>query len=218
MLRLHYYPGNASLAPHILLEETGADYELMLVDRANNAHKSAEYLRLNPNGRIPTLVSGDLVIWESAAICLYILERFPGSGLSPEPGSEARGRFLNWMVYLTNTLQPEILVYNYTERHVSDDGAIPTVRGRAAERIANTWSIIENELSSRGPYLMGEEFSAADIYMMMLCRWCRSLENPPGNLPAVARVVETGEARPAVQRALAQEGFEVPFFIPAQAA
>ena len=72
MLQLHYYPGNASLAPHLLLVETQADYELKLVDRNANAQKSEEYLKLNPAGRIPTLVHDGLVLFESPAICIYI--------------------------------------------------------------------------------------------------------------------------------------------------
>src|SRR5262245_63889985 len=72
MLELHYYPGNASLTPHMLLEELGVPYALKLVDRTRNAHKAPEYLRLNPNGLIPVLVAGDLVLYETAAICLHL--------------------------------------------------------------------------------------------------------------------------------------------------
>ena len=66
--KLYYYPGNANLTPHMVLEEIGAPYELVLLDRSKNAHKSPEYLKLNPHGRIPTLVDGDLVLYETAAI------------------------------------------------------------------------------------------------------------------------------------------------------
>src|SRR5215212_7463023 len=71
MIQLYYYPGNASLAVHILLEELGVPFSLHLVDRANAAHKSPEYLKLNPNGSIPVLVDGDLVLYETVAICLH---------------------------------------------------------------------------------------------------------------------------------------------------
>ena len=81
--QLYYYPANASLAPHILLEEAGCDFELVLVDRKLERQKSVEYLRLNPNGRIPVLVSGELVLFESAAICLYIADLFPEARLVP---------------------------------------------------------------------------------------------------------------------------------------
>ena len=89
MLQLHYYPGNASMAPHLLLEELGVAYELKLVDRTQQAHKSAEYLLLNPNGLIPVLVDGDLVLYETAAICLHLLDTNPNA----VPGAGARPAF-----------------------------------------------------------------------------------------------------------------------------
>ena len=73
MLRLHYSPSDASLAPHLLLEELGVPFELALVDRSVNAQKSPAYLKLNPNGLIPVLVDGDLVLYETAAIALHLV-------------------------------------------------------------------------------------------------------------------------------------------------
>ena len=87
MIRLYWYPGNASLVPHMLLEEIGAPFTLERVDRANNAHKSPEYLKLNPNGQIPVLVDGDLVLYETAAICMHLADTHPGAGLAPPLGS-----------------------------------------------------------------------------------------------------------------------------------
>ncbi|MFO1200702.1 MAG: glutathione S-transferase N-terminal domain-containing protein [Burkholderiaceae bacterium] len=90
MLRLHYYPGNASLTPHVLLEELGVPYEPVLVDRTRDAHKSPEYLRLNPNGQIPVLVDGELVLYETAAICMHLADTHPGPGSrrrSARPGA-----------------------------------------------------------------------------------------------------------------------------------
>src|SRR5262249_37625943 len=116
MYKLYYSPGNANLAPHMVLEELGQEYELVLLDRAKNAHKSPAYLKLNPNGRIPTLVDGDLVLYETAAICLHLVDRHPGAGLAPELGSAERAHFYKWLVYLTNSVQAEMLIYFYPER------------------------------------------------------------------------------------------------------
>ena len=77
MLTLHHHPGNASLTPHMLLEEIGVPYRLEMVDRANQAHKSPAYLKLNPNGLIPVLVDGGLVLYETAAICLHLADTHP---------------------------------------------------------------------------------------------------------------------------------------------
>ncbi|MCP3986574.1 MAG: hypothetical protein GY723_19495 [bacterium] len=104
--RLFDFPNNASLAPHILPEETGADFELVLVDRSARGQKDPDYLRLNPNGRIPTLVDGDLVLFEAAAICMHIADRHPEAMLIPPLRSDERSHFYKWLVFLTNTVQP----------------------------------------------------------------------------------------------------------------
>ena len=124
MYELYYSPGNASLAPHIILEEMGAEFELVLVDRKKNAQRSAEYLSLNPAGRIPTLVHGDLVVFESPAICIYLAEQCPALKLIPPEGSKSRPLFHQWLMYLTNTLQAELMIYFYPERHTTDPGGL----------------------------------------------------------------------------------------------
>ncbi len=88
MYQLYYYPGNASMAPHFILEALGVDYELVLVARKTEAQKSADYPALNPAGRIPTLVNGDSVLFESPAICLYLGEQHPEQQLIPEAGTQ----------------------------------------------------------------------------------------------------------------------------------
>ncbi|HEY0845691.1 MAG TPA: glutathione S-transferase N-terminal domain-containing protein [Noviherbaspirillum sp.] len=93
MYTLYYYPGNANLAPHMLLEELGVPYELVLVDREQNAHKQADYLKLNPTGRIPVLIDRDLVLFETAAICLHLVDRHPEAGLAPAVGTAERAEF-----------------------------------------------------------------------------------------------------------------------------
>ena len=111
MLELHYYPGNASLTPHMLLEELGVPYALKLVDRTRNAHKAPEYLRLNPNGLIPVLVAGDLVLYETAAICLHLVDSHPHARLAPPVGTAERAHFYKWLAWLTNTFQARLLSY-----------------------------------------------------------------------------------------------------------
>ena len=117
MKKLHYFPGNANLAPHIVLQEVGAEYELVPVDRKNSSHKSPAYLKLNPAGRIPVLEDGDLVLFEAAAICLHLADTHPDSDVAPPVGSSERAQMYKWLMYLTNTIQPEVLTYHYTDRH-----------------------------------------------------------------------------------------------------
>jgi glutathione S-transferase len=95
MIQLYYHPGNASLTPHMLLEEIGAPFELVFVDRANAAHKSPEYLKLNPNGQIPVLVDGSFVLYEAAAICLHLADHHPDAKLAPPLGTPSALTFIN---------------------------------------------------------------------------------------------------------------------------
>ena len=126
MITLHYHPGNASFAPHVLLHEIGAPFELRLVDRANNAHKSPDYLKLNPNGLIPVLVDGELVLYETAAICLHLADTHPESYLAPPLGSAERAHLYKWLMWLTNTVQANLILYFYGER-LLDDGNLQGV-------------------------------------------------------------------------------------------
>ena len=213
MYKLYYNPGNANLAPHMLLEELGAAYELVLVDRDRNAHNSPEYLKLNPNGQIPTLVDGDLVLYETAAICLHLVDRHPEAGLAPPCGSEARAHFYEWLIYLTYTQQAELLVYFYPERLVDDALAADQVKRHAEERIGRMLDLIEEALAAHGqPYLLGADFSAVDPYLLMLARWTRVMYRPARQRPCLGRYLARIIERPSIRRTFASEGLEDPFY------
>ena len=211
MLTLHYYPGNASLLPHMMLREIGAEFELRLVDRTQNAQKRPEYLALNPNGRIPVLVDGDLVLFETAAIALHLADKFPGSGLAPPVGAGERARFYKWMVHLTNTLQAEYRAWFYPEEHVSDTAAAPAVKEAAAERLNGIFDRIAAQIAP-GPWVLGERFSAADLFLFMLIRWGRLMPRPPRTLPALGALADRVTARPAVRQTIEAEGLQAPIY------
>ena len=211
MLQLHYYPGNASMAPHLLLEELGETYELKLVDRMQQAHKSAAYLKLNPNGLIPVLVDGDLVLYETAAICLHLLDTHPQAGLAPAAGTTARAHFYKWLVWMTNSLQATLILYFYPERWADNAEAAAQVRAHAETKVGALLDQMEAELARHGgPYLLGESFSAVDLYALMLCRWTRGFGRPARSLPQLGPYLQRLLARPAVQRVFDQEGLAAP--------
>ena len=143
--KLFYFPGNANLAPHMVLEELGVPYELVLVDRAQNAHKSADYMKLNPMGRIPTYVDGDLVISETAAICLHLADKH--HMLAPALGTAERGRFYSWLMYLTNTVQAELIFYFYPEKIAQGDAARAEIKASEEARVGGMFDTIEQELA-----------------------------------------------------------------------
>ena len=213
MIRLYAYPGNANLAPHMLLEEIGVPFTLERVDRANNAHKSPAYLKLNPNGQIPVLVDGDLVLYETAAICMHLADTHPGSGLAPPLGSAERAHWYKWLAWCTNTLQAMLIHYFYPERLVNegDAAAAAQVKARAEQRVGAMLDILDAELAAHGgDWLLGERFSAVDPYALMLCRWTRNFTRPARSLPHIAPYLQRLLARPAVQRAFATEKLAPP--------
>jgi glutathione S-transferase len=147
MYQLHYFPSNANAAPHMVLEEIGQKYELFLVDRAKNAQKSEEYLKINPNGRIPALIDGDLVLFESAAIVLHLVDRHPEAGLAPKMGTLERAKFYQWMTFLTNSLQEELMIWQYPERLAgANAGAAEVVKHGAEKRAEAYLDVIEQHL------------------------------------------------------------------------
>lgn len=208
--QLYYYPANANFAPHILLEEAGADYEFMLVDRRTEQQKSADYLRLNPNGRIPVLVSGDLVLFESAAICLYIADLYPRARLAPPLGTPERAHCYKWLMFLTNTVQPAYMTFRYPERYTDDPQALEGVQRAAVENIMRAYRVLDDALAA-GPFLLGAEYSVCDAFLYMLTWWAERLSPPPSTLANVRRCAQAVAARPATRRACEGEGIELRF-------
>jgi glutathione S-transferase len=222
MITLHYYPSNASFAPHVLLQEIGAPFQLQWVDRQAGAHKSPAYLALNPNGLIPVLVDGDLVLYETAAICLHLVDTHPAANLAPAVGTAQRAQFYKWLVWLTNTLQALLIHYFYPERLVNEGNAAAAaqVAAHAQAKVLECLAQLDAELArlgsmkaevGGGPWLLGQTYSAVDIYAFMLCRWTRGFSNMPARDhahlgPYLQRVL----ARPAVQQVIKTEGLQAP--------
>jgi glutathione S-transferase len=213
MLTLHYYPGNASLTPHMLLEELGVPFRLELVDRTKDAHKSPEYLKLNPNGLIPVLVDGDLVLYETAAICLHLVDTHPQARLAPPVGTPQRAHFYKRLIWLTNTMQAMLMHYFYGERLVDEGNASATaqIKAHAEVNVGRMLDQLDAELAAHGqPWLLGADYSAVDPYALMLCRWTRGFKRPARSLPALGPYLQRVLQRPAVQRAFDQEGLAPP--------
>lgn len=214
MFQLHHAPGTAAMAPLILLTEIGAAFELLPVDTAAQAHKSPAYLKLNPNGLVPVLVDGELVLYESAAICLHLCDTHPQAGLAPPLASAERAHFYKWLTWLTNTLQATLLAYFYPERWVAEGNAAGAaeVKQRAEARIGALLDQLEAELACHGgPWLLGAHWRAVDAYALMLCRWTRNFARPARSLPKLGGYLQRGLARPAVRQVFEREGLAQPW-------
>jgi glutathione S-transferase len=215
MMQLHYYPGNASFAPHVLLHEIGVPFELKLVQRLQDAHKQPDYLKLNPNGQIPVLVDGELVLYETAAICMHLADTHPGAALAPPIGTRERAHFYKWMAWLSTTPQAMLMHYFYPERLVDDgdSAAAQQVKAHAQARVVAMLALLDAQLAShRGPWLLGEHYSAADPYAFMLCRWTRGFDHRPAREHAhLAPFLQRMLARPALQRVFEAEALQPPY-------
>lgn len=214
MIRLHYFPGNASLIPHILLEELGLPFDLALVDRGANAHKSADNLRLNPNGQIPVLVDGGLVLYETAAICLHLADTHAAAGLLPPIGTAERAHCYKWLMWMTNTLQATLMAYFYPERWVEADNVAGAaqVKALAEHKVGAMLGLLDDELARHGgDWLGGDAYSVLDPYALVLCRWTRGFARPARDLPYLGPYLRRMLERAAVRRAFAREGLAMPW-------
>jgi len=214
MIQLHYSPGSASIIPHLLLQEMGVAFELVRVDLAGGAHKQPPYLKLNPNGLVPTLVDGDLVLYETAAICLHLCDAHPALALAPPLGSSQRAHFYKWMVWLTNSLQSSLLIYFFPDRWVRSgnvEGAAE-VKAHAQARVGALLDILDTELARHGgAWFLGEHFSALDPYVFTLCRWTRNFSSDPArDRPHIGPYLQRMLARAATQAVIAKEQLQAP--------
>ncbi len=214
MITLYYLPGAASFAVHVVLQETAAPFTLQLVDRANDGHKSPAYLKLNPNGLIPVLVDGDLVLYETAAILLHLADTHPAAGLAPPLGSAERAQYYKWMLWLSNTMQASLIHYFYPERLVDDGNAAGAaqVKAHAEAKVVACLAQIDTLLTGHGgPWLLGADYSVADALAFMLCRWTRNFASRPArDFPHIGPYLQRMLARPAVQRVFTTEQLPPP--------
>lgn len=215
-LKLYYYPSTAAMIPHIVLEELGVPYERVFVDRMQDHHKRPEYLKLNPNGTLPVLTDGDLVVYETAAIVLHLCDTHPQARLAPAVGTPQRAHFHQWLMWLTNTLQATLMVYFYPERWVKDGNAegAAQVKAKAQEKVGPMLDQLD-ALAARngGPWILGQDYSALDPYVFTLCRWTRNFSAGKARERAhLGPYLQRMSERPAVQRVFAAEGTSPPLF------
>lgn len=208
MYTLYYCPGTASMVIHLALLEIGAAHELKLVDVEKKQQKDPEYLRLNPNGVVPTLVIDGLPYLESAALLMLLSERHPEAGLVPDTGTVERDQWRQWIIFISGSLQSTFRTWFYPSELGFEEHNEST-RAALQKRIAAIWDQLDQHLSKNGPYLLGETFSAADLQLTMLMRWSRNMPRPATEWPALNKLAQLIIARPSWQKMMEIEGLEV---------
>jgi len=211
-LRLHWSPDSANIVVRMALEELGLDYVGVRVDRAKAQHKSPAFLKLNPQGLIPVLEDGPIVLFETGAILLHLADKV--GRLGPRgPSSrdaEARAAFLKWLFFLSNTLHADLRMAFYSDRYVDDDDAIPALRRGLATRFRDHATLIDEALAPTG-WLAAGAPTLVDFYLAACLRWARLYPRAEplvagGDLPPRAMaLLRALEARPAILRAYAAE-------------
>ena len=205
MYTLYYSPGSASLVVHLALLEIGAPHELRLVNTQTQEQKNPEYLKLNPQGRVPTLIVDGKPVFESAALLMLLAERHPEAKLAPAPGSPQRAEWYQWIVFMANTLMPTFRLWFYPPDAAGEAEHLPNVRKVVQARIEGAFDLLDTHLAANGPYLLGE-FSGADLLLTMLMRWSRNMPKPATQWPALNKLADLVRARPSWKKLYEIEG------------
>jgi len=200
MYKLFWAKSMGSMAPEVLFEEIGADYEKVAVDIEGEENRSAEFLAVNPMGQIPALVLPDgTLMTESAAMVLHICDRHPDAKLAPPAGSPESARFQRWLVYMATALYTTDQRLYYADRMTTDAAGTEGIEASARADLDRYFAVVNDALNP-GPYLLGETFSAADVYLWMLAKWHPEPSQLFVDNPRIERLSELVEARPAVAK------------------
>ena len=213
MYKLYGSLGSASLAPHCVLEASGVDYEFVPVDISDEAERDPEYLKLNPHGRVPTLVMNGEIMMESAAISMYLADKYPQAKIAPGLDGRLRWEYLQWSTYLTNTLQETMLLKRYTSGYTTDSDT-SAVSECAARRLDYILGIIEDGLGKHdGPFFLGNSLSTPDVYLNMVLEWDPEIgagTRESGEWPNIGRNYDALFTRDDISRVLHQNGYPGP--------
>src|ERR1700731_240346 len=206
MLKLFYTAHTCSLATHIVLEEVGADYSTARIDFARTEQRSPEYLKVNPKGRVPALVTDRGVLTETPAMLVYVAQLFPAADLAPLGDPFAFAEMQAFNNYLCSTLHIAHAHRMRGHRWVDADdaAAIAAMQRKVPQSVAACFELIEHDMLE-GPWVMGERYTICDPYLFTLAGWLEGDSVDLATLPKVADHRKRMSERPAVRKVLAEE-------------
>jgi len=206
-LKLFYSPNACSLASHIALEEAGADYELVLTSTRDGSVRKPEYLAINPKGRVPALQTERGVLTESPAILSWIAQAYPEARLAPLADPFAFAEMQAFNGFLSSSMHIMFALHWRAARFVEGEDHLAAVKAHAPKALAEQFRLVEERLKDGRTWVNGEAYTVSDPYLLVFTRWLD--ENGLGDLddyPNVKAHRAHVETRPAVRRALEQEG------------
>ena len=192
---LYYSPGAASMAVHWMLREFNVAFETRLVDLETSEKRSAQYLQLNPSGRVTTLIIDGVPCGELAALLMLLAERHPEAGLALELASPERRGWLQLMAYLANTVLPAMRGWFYAEVD-GEEGDAAAVRAFSRKQIEASMERLDSVLGDGQPFLGGNRLSTADFLGLLLMRWTRNMPRPATSWPHLASYIHRLRATP----------------------
>ena len=206
MLKLYYTAHTCALATHIVLEEVGADYSTVRIDFEQGQQRSPEYLKVNPKGRVPALVTDRGILTETPAMLVFVAQSFPAAKLAPMEDPFAFAEIQAFNSYLCSGLHINHAHRMRGHRWVDADDAasIAAMQRKVPESVGACFELIERDML-KGPWVMGEHYTICDPYLFTLAQWLEKDGVDPTRIPRVIEHRRRMSERAGVKRAIAQE-------------
>lgn len=204
MYTLYGSASTAGTAIHWLLLELDVPFEIRLLDFDKSEHKTADYLAINPDGVVPTLIVDGAPVTQMAAIAMLLAERHPEAGFAPPPGSPDRAAYLGWSFWLANSFQPHFRAWFYPHEPAGGD-AQASVQSAARAKIEAGLARLDAHLKDRD-FVVGEGFTTVDLLATILCRWTRNMPKPATEWANLKRYLDRMRQRPALREVHVREG------------
>jgi glutathione S-transferase len=204
MLTLYYAPHTCALASHIALEDAGADYELKRVDFAKTEQQSPDYLKVNPKGRVPAMVTPRGILTETPALLVYIAQSFPQAALAPLDDPFAFAELQSFNSYLCSTLHVAHAHRMRGYRWADDEASFADMRRTVPRSVGACYDLIERDML-KGPWVMGDRYTVADADLFTVAQWLEDDGVDPARIPRVMAHRSRVAERASVRKAIAQE-------------
>ena len=204
MLKLFYTPHTSALATHIVLEEVGATYEIALIDFEKNEQRSPEYLKINPRGRVPSLVTNSGVLTETPALLVYLAQLFPQSRHAPIDDPYLFAELQSFNSFICSNLHVAHSHRMRGHRWADEPAAIEAMKRKVPQTVKVAFEQVERHLL-RGPWVLGEQYTVSDAYLFTMAQWMEADGVDPSSFPKVLDHRNRMSLRPAVRNALRQE-------------
>ncbi len=202
MLTLVYSPGSCALAPHIALEEAGATYDTKKISLRTDDQTKPEFLAINPKGKVPALITDRGILTENGPILVYLAQTFPKAKLAPIDDPFALAEVQAFNGYLATTVHVNFAHRTRGYRWADEESSKADMTRKAPQNVRESFQMIENTMM-RGPYVMGDTYTIADLYLLSLSRWLPASGLSVAEFPKIDAMINRIMERPAVKKVVA---------------